>query len=772
MSYSAGNLEIRIDGISNGAEKSIGAVTRSLNNLQKSLNAFNNLPTATIGLKLRVLFNDLDTAMINLNKNTLNAFSSLSKGVRSITSLSKLGDVDFTKVASGFNQLTTAMTPFLDRIDKSQASLTSLSTVLSKATSSRLGGLTQSRTDKKLGGFLSFTGIMSKIYLARRLANVVGGILQAGSDYTETLNLWQVAMRKNLDTATEFVTKMNEAYSISRKTLMQAQATFKNMIGSLGDLSDETSYALSEAITQMAIDYASLYNVTFDNAINKFQSALAGQVRPIRAISGYDITEKTIHALYESLGGTKTMRQLSRTEKQLLAIYSVFNQMNASGALGDMNKTINNFANQSRMMKENWQEIKAWAGVTVTRLLETSGIMQHINAGLIFMSRVLEGIAKSMGAGQENFIDGIFESTTQTTKAVEELQGKLLDFDKFRSLSSKEENPLKLDETVLNALSSYNSNLDKATNSAKELADQWIKASGLFDENGVFQPEKWAGIWAGIKDFATTLGLIVGGRILYKFSLGVISIFTSVNKLSALLSTGAIFAIIKAIQAFRDGDYWTGVLATTIGVSLVGAIILLKTSKVLGGVPTLMIKTANATKLLNGTFLLTLAGVSMLVGGVAMFVTNFDRLSSKAKVWIPIIAGLAGVITALATGFTILKGNWLGAISVGALVAGAGLMVGTGLAPKFYENGAGDIKGGTLFVAGEMGKTEQVYTGSNGKTNVANVQQIQSAHINALNSWWQHAKYDIPAFKGVSSTGLYEVVGNEANRHGYGFAKK
>ena len=73
MSYSAGNLEIRIDGISGGAEKSISAVTRSLNSLQKSLNAFNTLPTATIGLKLRVLFNDLDTAMISLNKNTLNA---------------------------------------------------------------------------------------------------------------------------------------------------------------------------------------------------------------------------------------------------------------------------------------------------------------------------------------------------------------------------------------------------------------------------------------------------------------------------------------------------------------------------------------------------------------------------------------------------------------------------------------------------------------------------------------------------------------------------
>ena len=45
---------------------------------------------------------------------------------------------------------------------------------------------------------------------------------------------------------------------------MNAQATFKNMLGSLGQISESTAYALSEGITQMAIDYASLYNVNFE----------------------------------------------------------------------------------------------------------------------------------------------------------------------------------------------------------------------------------------------------------------------------------------------------------------------------------------------------------------------------------------------------------------------------------------------------------------------------------------------------------------------------
>ena len=700
--YQAGSLEVTIDGISTGAEKSLTAVARSLNSLQKSLTAFNNLPTGTIGLKLRVFFNDIDTALLNLNKNSLNTFNVFAKGINSLGSISKIGKIDFEKTSSGFKKLTTAISPFLDRIDKSSNALNSLYGVLSKASSKKLNSIGQGDNKKKGGfGLFGITKLASTIYLARRLATTVGGILKAGSDYTETLNLWQVAMRKNLDVATDFVSKMNEAYSISRKTLMQAQATFKNMIGSLGDLTDETSYALSEAITQMAIDYASLYNVAFDEAINKFQSALAGQVRPIRSVSGYDITEKTIHALYESLGGTKTMRQLSRTEKQLLAIYAVFNQMDASGALGDMNKTIDRFANQSRMAAENWSEITTWIGVIVVHLIETSGIMQYINAGLIFMSRLLEGIAGSIGAGKENFIDGIFESATDTTKAVEELQGKLLDFDKFRSLSGGETNPLKLDETVLKALSKYNSYLGKADNTAQNLADQWLIASGLFDENGVFQKDKWDELVDSAEHFASIIGMLVTGKLLYNFGNGIAHIF-------------------KNIKPLEIG---------TMGL---------------------------------------VAGLSMLVYAMGYFISKMDKLDSTAKILIPTISILVGLVTALAVAKTALfKGNWAAALGLGAMVASVGIMTGTAIAnPEMYAKGASNIDSGTLFVAGEMGKTEAVYNGTNGKTNVANIQQMKSAYSQALTEWWRYAKNDLPAFKEVSGTGIYEINKSEMRRRG------
>ena len=395
-----------------------------------------------------------------------------------------------------------------------------------------------------------------------RMGRVAAKILQYGVDYTETLNLWQVAMGNNLSMAQEFVTQMNKAYGISEKTLMNAQAIFKNMIGSLGQISDTMAYSLSEAITKMAIDYASLYNVSIDAAITKFQAALAGQVRPIRSVSGYDITENTLYQLYQSIGGTKTMRQLSRTEKQLLSIYAIFKQMGASGALGDMDKTIDQVANQSRMMSENWEQVATWAGVSFQYILQEYNVFKYINAILIFTAELLKAIAYELGYKTPDFANSWADNVEDTEKAVEELQGKLLDFDKFRSLSGAEENALGIDTKLLEALSGYTSDIGNATNEARKLAEQWMEASfWTKNANGEleFSNEKF-------KEFKQTI-VSIGTLLLTIFSvkLGSNIIKFLSNPINIAL-TAVVFLInsfIKLINAMSEGE---SVLRAFVGV--------------------------------------------------------------------------------------------------------------------------------------------------------------------------------------------------------------
>ena len=83
---------------------------------------------------------------------------------------------------------------------------------------------------------------------------------------------------------------------------------------------------------------------------------------------------------------------------------------------------------------------------------------------------------------------------TKTSDAIDELNGKLLDFDKFRTMEDSESSVVAIDEKLLDALSRYESILEDASNSSRELAENLKQTSGLFDENGVLDIEKWENI--------------------------------------------------------------------------------------------------------------------------------------------------------------------------------------------------------------------------------------------------------------------------------------
>lgn len=461
MAYKAGNLELELTALSSSAVSSLDTVITKLSSLSTVLQSVTKDDMKWI--------NSFGTKMKNLSK--------------------KMNEIDWSGVDSGFNRLTVSITPFIDKVNSAQASLTAMYGVLQKVSGKKFGSIMNvasggGGSSKRASKFFNFGKLAACVYMALRMGRAVQNIVQYGTDFTETLNLWQVAMRDNLDQAGEFIKKMNRAYGISQKTLMNAQATFKNMIGSLGNISDTVAYQLSESILQMATDFSSLYNVTFENAITKFQAALAGQVRPIRSGSGYDITENTLYQVYQTLGGTKTQRQLNRTEKQLLAIYAVFQQMQRSGAVGDLSKTLDNFANQSRMMSENFKELKTYVGLFFQDLLQSWGVLKYINAGLIFLTEIVKALTNYKAP---NFIEDMFESTVAENEAVDELQGKLLDFDKFRALDSSEGigSALAIDQSILKAVSDYQSILDNVKNEAREIATRWLIALGFTkDTNG------------------------------------------------------------------------------------------------------------------------------------------------------------------------------------------------------------------------------------------------------------------------------------------------
>ena len=674
--------------------------------------------------------------------------------------------MDWSKISNGFNKLTTAITPFITNVKEAEASLTALYGILNKGSGKKIGGLldgsTKSTKSSKnvLSGILRLGSWTAVLYTARRLGRVVADIATAGSDFGETLNLWKVAMGNEfLPQATEFVNKLNEAYGISKETLMNSQAIFKNMLGSLGEISYAQAYSLSEGITQMALDYASLYNVQFEDAMTKFQAALAGQVRPIRSVSGYDITENTLFQLYQELGGTKTMSQLSRTEKQLLAIYAVFEQMGRSGATGDLERTINSFANQSRVMAESWKDVQTYAGLTVTRLLESTGLLKYVNAVLIFISRILEGLATSLDTGLDTEFADPFEEIEEgandtsnaidgTTEAVEDLQNALLDFDKFRALDSKASkntvsDNLELDKNILDAMKEYDGILEEAGLEARKLADSWLESLGFVDENNDGIIDMQDGIGA-LKELISSINWgDVGNQASSALS-------TALDTLTGWISDQdwekAGQDIADFIKEFKWGELIIDALE--LGAALAGGL------------------TTALYEALMSLFKPILDFIEELFRALHFDQMHQDLFGESVEESASKVRGFA---TNLHEGLLQMAqdiSKWWE--SLWAKPPKDITQV------RFASGGLPDK--GSMFIAGEAG-AEYVYNMPSGQSGVANVQQIAQATYNgtikALNDWWggSSAKTDIPQLESANSTGLYQAVTGVALQYGKTWSK-
>lgn len=598
---------------------------------------------------------------------------------------------------------------------------------------------------KKMNAF-SITSILNKVYFLRnytkQMFQNITGMLSKAVEYTETLNLWQVAMRNNRKEAEDFVETMNKAYGISTQTLMNYQAIFRNMLSSLGGISENTSYALSEFLTQMAIDYASLYNTSIEKAMTTFQSVLSGQVRPIRSIAGYDITETTIYQLYQQLGGTKTMRQLTQTEKRLLRIYAVFQQMESSGAIGDLNRTLGNTANQMRILSESTKELMTWFGLIIEDIVKP--YLPYLNAFVITLTNIVKAIANMRGV--ELFESGLVDNVEDINEAIDEMTGKLLGFDKFSALNTSEEsNILGIDENLLSGLSKYTSLLSQVSGEAQKIAESWTKF-WVNEETGELTEQA-----QNLVDVVSALSISIGSLIAFnligkigKLVKSITGLTTATKALNFVVLTGAVYAIIKAVEAFKEGDTFGGILALTIGVTLVGAYVALRIAKLKSAQATQLSMQATAQESLELTkqsyivqqtaYSWKTLGISIgaftiaLGAGLAILQLVPEEGRKTAGIIMTIVGAVVALTAALVAMFTTVSwGTMLPVLmaGVGVAIAGAsgwaGQLESTANSVQVRKNG-GMIEDG-LFT---MNKGEIMGTFDDGTSIVANNQQIIS----------------------------------------------
>ena len=398
-----------------------------------------------------------------------------------------------TKLISNLSSLNANIEKISNSLDKIDSSSKKASNSV-KGTKDALNQM--SSISSKLQSSFNTMFNVGKFYLVwnvtKRIRDSMISLINSSIDYIETQNLFDVSMANQSDKAYKFMNTMANTFGMARTELMNYQASFNNVMKSLPGLSDETAYALSETLMKMSADYASLFNFTLPKAMEKFQAAVVGSVKPIRDKTGMDITEKTIQQVAKNIGVEKTVGQLNQVEKRLLRIISLQSQLNEVGAIGDFAKTIESPSNQLKVLQQQIQELGVWLGNV---FIGTIGkVLPYINGFVMALVAMAKALAIFVGYSETKYDDplqvedttnsvtGLNNSLDNATSSAKKLKKVLMGFDVLNVITTPTEkdstsSSTSVDPKIIAALQEYDNLMSNVHMKAMDVRDtimEWL----------------------------------------------------------------------------------------------------------------------------------------------------------------------------------------------------------------------------------------------------------------------------------------------------------
>lgn len=289
----------------------------------------------------------LGTALQPLNN--LNA-SGLKSTINALNKLPKLADtldnMDMTKFTSQIQQLSTALAPLTNQLNAVTAAFNRLPTNIQRAIT-----VTNRISQENNKAANSYMNLYAKIKMAmgvvRTGARVIASWITQSNQYIEDLNLFTASMGKYAEEAQNYAEAVSEALGIDPGEFMRNQGVFNTIISGFGVASDK-AYLMSKNLTQLGYDISSFFNISFEDAMQKLQSGISGELEPLRRL-GYDLSVARLQEEALALGIEKKVSAMTQAEKSQLRYYAIMTQVTT--AQGDMARTLNAPANQLRVLQ-------------------------------------------------------------------------------------------------------------------------------------------------------------------------------------------------------------------------------------------------------------------------------------------------------------------------------------------------------------------------------------------------------------------------------------
>nr|DAP09689.1 MAG TPA: minor tail protein [Caudoviricetes sp.] len=354
----------------------------------------------------------------------------------------KLDSSTLDAFAKACEKISTSLTPLASQLDKVGNAFAKLPPQLSKVVTQ--ANRVTAANEKQRKSYLSlsnqmngFMRNMAKLISLKAIAEYLGNAAAKFNDFYEATDMFTVSMGEMTESANQFINKMESLLGIDPTEAMNNMANVYSMVHSFGMASDK-AYTLSQNLTQLGYDLASLKNMNPSETFTKLRSAMAGELEPVLQL-GVDISQARLKQELLELGFNKQISTLSQADKATLRYIAIMKQL--TYVQGNLGETLSSPANMIRMLKAQLNNLARDIGSLLYPALKS--ILPPLIAAVELVREFVQWVAKLMGvevtftdfsknAGSVGEIgDAMDETTDSTKKAAKALKDYTMGFDEL-----------------------------------------------------------------------------------------------------------------------------------------------------------------------------------------------------------------------------------------------------------------------------------------------------------------------------------------------------
>lgn len=406
--------------------RGIATMASGVNKLANAMNNFSNNTNTAVFTRLTRNLNSLGNIDQNAIANASKSLGKIAGAMRVLNNvnvsdnarqlgdlargISQLGYKSSTQAIQNIPQLATAMRNLMQTLSTAPRVSQNLIDMTNALARLARTGASSGMAANSLGRILNFFGnstvgarkktlslasAIGKLYatywLLFRAFGKIGQTIDIASGLQEVQNVVDVTFGDFKQKVEDLAKVSITDFGMSELTAKQIAGRFQAMGTAMGIAQGKMS-DMSIELTKLSADMASFYNVAQEDVARSLQSVFTGEAEPLRKY-GVDLTQATLKTFALSQGLNSNVEAMTQAEKTMLRYQYV---MHATGAAqGDFARTSNNWANQIRILKGNFQELAGIIGTSFINALKP--LVQALNSAMRAIINFAKVVSNSLG---------------------------------------------------------------------------------------------------------------------------------------------------------------------------------------------------------------------------------------------------------------------------------------------------------------------------------------------------------------------------------------